>query len=149
MTALDSNKVSSLQKIRELQDQIDMLKAEIETEQESFNWDEAPVICELNGYRWLLGKEADDELDWQDAKDWCEAVGGELPTREVLLMAYLNEDIKPLFKEFWHWSSTEFNATGAWRQTFTNGNQTFTNGNQTYGNKTSNYYVRAVRKVLI
>jgi len=108
----------------------------------SFNWDDAPVICELNGYRWYLGQEAYEEMNWKDAKVWCELVGGELPPREVLLMCYINEDINPSFKTSWYWSSAEVDAATAWIQYFTNGYQ----GND---GKLNAIYVRAVRKVLI
>ena len=131
-------KMTFLQKIKELQDQIDALKAEAQVA-ESFDWDKAPIICELNGYRWLLGQEADEEMNWNDAKDWCKSVGGELPPRDVLLQCCMNEDIKPLFKESWYWTSTEFNATTAWIQGFSN-------GNQANYRKTNGTYVRAVRK---
>ena len=110
---------------------------------EIFNWENSLVICEINGYRWHLGTEADKEMSWNDAKDWCESVGGELPPRDILLQAYLNEDIKLLFKKDWYWSGTEFNATTAWLQDFYNGIQT------TYGYKPNYYYVRAVKKVKI
>jgi hypothetical protein len=133
--------MTNQQKIKELQSQIDALKTQ--ELQQIFNWEEAPVICELNGYRWQLGPEADDELNWQDARDWCQSVGGELPPREVLLMAYTNEETRPLFKAgCWYWSSTEFSATYAWTQTFSN-------GNQLQYTKTATNYVKAVRKVLI
>ena len=46
------------------------------------------------------------------------------------------------FSASWYWSSTEFNATGAWVQTFGT-------GYQDNGGKTTNTCVRAVRKVLI
>ena len=111
-----------------------------ESEPETFNWwDKDPVICELNGYRWYLGQEADEEMNWHDAVEWCELVGGELPPREVLLMAYINENIKPLFKPEWYWSSTEFDATIAWLQSFSTSTQ----------RNTSTAYVRAVKKVKI
>jgi len=126
------------QKIKDLENQIEALKAQ----ELSFNWNDAPVICELNGYRWHLGPEADKEMNWNDAIEWCQWVGGELPTRDILLQAYLNEDIKSEFKTEWYWSRTEFHATGAWTQTFFN-------GNQYYPTKTYYYYVRTVRKVLI
>ena len=114
-----------------------------ESEPETFNWwDKDPVICELNGYRWYLGQEADEEMNWHDAVKWCKSVGGELPPREVLLMAYINENIKPLFKPEWYWSSTEFDAKDAWLQNFSNGAQD-TSTKSTY------YYVRAVKKVKI
>jgi len=108
----------------------------------SFNWDDAPLICELNGDRWYLGQEADEKMTWHEAVEWCRSVGGELPPRDVLLQAYLKEDIKPLFKTECHWSSTEFNAPSAWRQLFSSGNQGTTN-------KTHFNYVRAVKKVKI
>ena len=132
-------KMTFLQKIKELQDQIDALKAEAQAA-ESFNWDKAPLICELNGYGWLLGPEADEEINWNGAIEWCQSVGGELPPRDILLQAYLNEDIKPLFKDGWYWSGTEFNATYAWKQYFFNGYQ----GND--NPKTNVNFVRAVRK---
>jgi hypothetical protein len=136
MTALDSNKVSFLQKIKELQEQIEALKAQ---EKASFDWENAPIICELNGYRWFLGPEADDELNFADAKVWCQSIGGELPPRDILLQCFMNEDIKSEFKTDWYCSSTEFSASDAWGQGFDYGSQ-FNN------NKTSICSVRAVRK---
>lgn len=133
--------MTNKQKIKELQSQIDALKAQ--ELQQIFNWEEAPTICVINGYRWQLGPEADDELSWKEAFEYCESVGGELPLREVLLMAYTNEETRPLFQtDDWYWSSTEYSATYAWIQSFSNGNQ----GNYS---KTNYNYVRAVRKVLI
>lgn len=41
-----------------------------------------------------------------------------------------------------YWSSSEYSATGAWRQSFTN-------GYQGYNNKDNSYYVRAVRRVAV
>ena len=139
MTALDSNKVSFLQKIKELQAQIDALKVEAE---KSFYWKNGPIICEINGFRWVLGFEADEEMKWADAKAWCELVGGELPPRDVLLQAYLNEDIKTIFQKDWYWSGTKFGAPNAWVQDFLTGYQ-FTDL------KTNYSYVRAVKKVRI
>ena len=124
------------QKIKDLENKIEALKAQ---KLANFNWNDAPIICELDGYRWHLGPEAEDELNWADAIKWSKLVGGELPPREVLLMCYINEDIKPSFKTSWYWSSAEFDAAYAWEQDFGNGNQ----GNS---HKNDNYYVRAVRK---
>ena len=132
--------VFDLKKASDLVDEIQELLAQPEqTEQASFNWDGAPVICELNGYRYYLGPDADKELNWADAKAWCESVGGELPPRDILLQAYLNEDIKPLFKESWYWSSTDDYTTTDWIQDFSGGNQD-TNG------KNSTNYVRTVKR---
>ena len=112
------------------------------SEETQYNWGTAPVICTLNGYKWLLCQEAPGRIKWKDAIDWCKVQGGELPPREVLLMCYLNDEIRPLFKESWHWSSTEFNTTYAWAQHFSD-------GNQDGGSKDGTHSVRAVRKVLI
>lgn len=117
-------------------------KYEPEAAQASFNWDKAPVICELNGYRWHLGQETYEELNWNDAIEWCQSVGGGLPPRDILLQCYMNEDIKSLFKTEWYWSSTEFDTSDAWVQYFFNGNQ------DTY-TKTNKTCVRAVKKVRI
>jgi len=111
-------------------------------EQLNFNWDEAPVICEINGYRWLFGQEADEKINWEEAVEWCELVGGELPPRDILLQCFMNEDIKSEFKTEWYWSSTAFNASHAWGQSFYNGTQDFTN-------KSIYNSVRAVKKVKI
>ena len=114
-----------------------------ESEPETFNWwDDASVICEINGYRWYLGQEAYEEMTWREAVQWCKSAGGELPPREVLLMAYTNKYIRQLFKPEYYWSSTEFNTTGAWLQGFGN-------GGQDSGNKLSHYYVRAVKRVKV
>jgi len=113
----------------------------IEQIQQPYDWENAPVICELNGSKWILGPEADEEeLDWDAAIEWCTSVGGELPPREVLLMCYMNEDIKKEFAATCCWSSTEFTATSAWYQFFTN-------GSQNYGIKAIATYVRAVRRL--
>ncbi len=140
MTALDNDRgiggMSIQQKIKDLENQIEALKAQNLT---NLNWNDAPIICELNGYRWHLGQEADEEMAWHEAVEWCKSVGGESPPREVLLMCYINEDIKPSFKTSWHWSSVEVNETTAWMQNFSDGYQ-LTN------TKNSNSYVRAVRK---
>jgi hypothetical protein len=142
MTALDNDRgiggMSIQQERKDLENQIEALKAQ----EQSFNWNDVQVICELNGYRWLLGPETDEEINWDDAKDWCKLVGGELPPRDILLQCFMNDDIKPLFKTSWHWSSTEFTATYAWCQHFYNGNQFTTN-------EGTNYYVRAVKRVKI
>ena len=128
-----------LKKIKELQDQICALE---EQAAESFCWHKAPVICEINGYRWELGPDSYEKMDWADAARWCKLVGGELPPRDNLLQAYLNEGIKPLFEESWYWSSTDAREQHYWAQAFGHGYQ-----NTSF--KANSYYVRAVRKVLI
>ena len=144
-----------LEKIEELKKQVQELSFQQDLNQEqllslinlgaakdNFDWNNTPEICELNGYRWHLGTEADKAMNWAEAKAWCESVGGELPPRDVLLQAYLNEDIKTIFQKNWYWSGAEFNTQGAWRQ-FSG------TGFQDYSFKTDTCYVRAVKKVKI
>ena len=118
------------------------IKKKYEAAQKTFDWKNKPIICELNGYRWFLGQEADKTMNWEQAIEWCQSVGGELPPRDVLLQAYLNEDIKTIFQKDWYWSGTKFGAPNAWVQDFLTGYQ-FTDL------KTNYSYVRAVKKVRI
>ena len=99
---------------------------------EEFNWSNAPTICELNGYRWLLGQEAEETLSWNDAVEWCKSIGGVLPPREVLLMAYLNQETVEGFAHDLYWSSSEDNSHPAWHQNFNNGNQSYYLKNGTF-----------------
>jgi len=119
-------------KCEQIQQQIDALT------NQSYDWATAPVICELNGYRWILGPEAPEMVDWDAAIEWCQTVGGELPPRNILSEAYLNNEIRKEFTAANYWSSTEFTATNAWYQNFRN-------GAQSGHNKTIAYFVRAVR----
>lgn len=107
-----------------------------------FDWNTAPVICELDGYKWLLGPEAPEEMSWADAMAWCKEQGGELPPREVLLMCYLNELVRLMFKSEWYWSATEVSTIYAW-------DQDFSNGGQSYNGKGNSLYARAVRRVKV
>ena len=128
--------------IKETQDQINKLQEALDTfkGQISVDWDTAPTIAEINGSRWILGSEAPEELNWHDAVAWCKAVGGELPTRDILLYCYMDEEIRDLFTASNYWSSTELSATDAW-------NQNFYIGYQYSCNKSFTYYVRAVRRL--
>ena len=127
--------------IKEIKEQINKLQEQVNLlERTKFNWEDAPTIVEINGSRWVLGPEAPEELNWQDAVAWCKSVGGRLPSREVLLMCYVNDDIKKEFTATYYWSSTEFTAAYAWGQNFGNGYQS------SYGKATANI-VRAVRRL--
>ena len=136
-----------MQTVDEIQTEIDVLNEELESliqERNNLNWQDAPVICELNGFKWVLGPEAPEALNWVDAVAWCKSVGGELPSRVVLLLAYENENenLRSLFAAYFYWSSTEFSASAAWSQGFYNGTLYF-------NSKTYAAYVRAVRKLPI
>ena len=108
-----------------------------------YNWDNAPTICELDGYRWVLGPEAEDrEMNWKDATEWCESVGGVLPTRDMLLIAYMNKDIRDSFMLDEYWSSSSYVSTCAWFQGFVLGYQDYDVNDNTY-------LVRAVKAIKI
>jgi hypothetical protein len=127
--------------IQELQQQMSILQSQLDPlTKQPYAWDNAPVICKLNDVKWLLGPEAPEKMNWYEAIEWCRSVGGELPTREILLICYLNTEIRRKFKTEWHWSSTECSATLAWGQGFSYGYQ----GN---GTKTGSDYVRAARAI--
>ena len=97
-------------------------------------------ICILNGTKWILGDESTEPLDWNEAKAWCKSIGQDLPPREVLLMAFLNPEIRSNFANGEYWSSSEFDSYIAWYQSFNV-------GNQNYYYKYNALSVRAVRAV--
>jgi hypothetical protein len=97
-------------------------------------------ICTINGTKWLLGNEAPERMNWERAKAWCDSIGQQLPPREVLLMAYLNPEIRCSFANYYYWSSTEDGSDGAWLQNFNN-------GYQDSATKPSTFLVRAVRAI--
>ena len=97
-------------------------------------------ICEIDGVKWWLGPESEEEMSWEGAKEWAEQQGCSLPPREVLLMCYIKEDIRKQFKKDWYWSGSEHidcPADNAW-------GQYFYNGFQNYYNKTNTLFVRGV-----
>ena len=129
------------QEIKDLQARVALLEQQL-IDDEQYNWDDAPVICQLNGFEYRLGPESPEVLRWHDAIDWCKSVGGELPSREVLLICYVNEAIRNHFAANYYWSSTEAGATNAW-------DQYFTFGTQHTSTKSSSNYVRAVRRIAV
>ena len=97
-------------------------------------------ICILNGTKWILGDESTEEMNWEDANKWCKSIGQDLPPREVLLMAFLNPEIRSNFANDYYWSSSEYDSFSAWGQNFDGGSQS------SYG-KVSTLSVRAVRAI--
>jgi hypothetical protein len=80
------------------------------------------------------GETAEEELDWEEAKDWCEEQGGRLPTKIELLQAY--EEVDGFIASL-YWSATEANANTAY-------NVYFSNCTTYYANKTNAFNVRCV-----
>lgn len=84
-------------------------------------------ICEIDGVKWWLAEDVYSEVSmgWDEARELVESKGAMLPSREVLLMCYLNKNIRGQFKEEGYWSSSEYedNPTNrAWVQGFSSGN---------------------------
>lgn len=97
-------------------------------------------ICEIDGVKWWLGPSSEKEMTWSDADEWCVDRGCILPPREVLLMCYLDENIRSQFKDEWHWSGSDHEdnlSIYAWAQGFSSGRQ------QLFPKRTT-FYVRGV-----
>ena len=66
-----------------------------------------------------------DRATWQEQMDWAKSIGGDLPTRAELLMAY--ERHRDLFQKAAYWSNTPDDdpeyAGWAWCQHFDFGGQ--------------------------
>ncbi len=99
-------------------------------------------ICILNGTKWILGDESTEPMNWEDANNWCKSIGQDLPPREVLLMAFLNPEIRSKFANNYYWSSSEFDSYSAWDQDFNIGDQ-----NVNFS-KSAKLSVRAVRAII-
>lgn len=97
-------------------------------------------ICILNGTKWILGDESTEEMNWEDANKWCKSIGQDLPQRAILLMAFLNPEIRSNFANDYYWSSSEDDSNYAW-------NQNFDNGYQNNYSKNVTLPVRAVRAI--
>lgn len=64
-----------------------------------------------------------DSVNWNSAKEWASAAGGELPTRREQSLLYAN--LKEHFQGSWYWSGEQHAAYSdyAWGQYFGTGNQ--------------------------
>lgn len=97
---------------------------------------------EYGSYHLILLPGTAKEVNWQQAKEWAENQGGELPNRveSALLFATLKSE----FKEAWHWTREESQSDTdyAWCQTFDDGNQVNTR-------KDFSSRARAVRRLAI
>jgi len=92
------------------------------------------TIQEIPAKTLKWGKSSDKEMNWSEAKDWCEKQGGRLPTLIELLQAY--EDVDG-FKKDYYWSATEYSATLAW-------GVNFSTGGPDLDGESNAYYVRCV-----
>lgn len=85
-----------------------------------------------------------DGASWQEQMDWAKSIGGDLPTRAELVIAY--EQHREHFKAAAYWSNTPDTDPGysgcAWYQDFGY-------GDQYYGRQLSRFRARAVRRLSI
>jgi len=100
-------------------------------------------IGEVNGKRYYLGPEADEQMTQEEARDWCASLGDnfELPSRVVMLLCYNNKELRKQFQtDDYYWTNDEYenDSSFGWLQFFNN-------GGQNYSTKTIARYVRAVR----
>jgi hypothetical protein len=110
------------------------------------------TLIKYNGCLYVKNTDETGTYTWANALTQCTGLGTGwyLPNKMELDVLYQNFDQNgsqcnggtcPLsgFSSNFYWSSTAYNAAGAWAENFTNGNQ---NGN----GKTTTYYVRCVRR---
>lgn len=83
-----------------------------------------------------------DDGPWQDAMDWAQSIGGELPTRREQALLYAN--LPEQFKSEWYWSCEQHAAGSdyAWLQHFGDGSQNL-------NRKSNTNRARAVRRLTI
>lgn len=81
-----------------------------------------------------------DESSWLAQMEWAKSIGGDLPTRVELALAYAKH--RDQFDRNWYWSNGEEGYSWAWYQTF-NG------GSQYCGPQYSQFRARAVRRLSI
>jgi hypothetical protein len=84
-----------------------------------------PILDEdgaLIHYLILLPGEAED-VTWDQAREWAEQQGGELPSRREQSLLFTN--LQGEFESAWYWSGVEAETSGwAWFQYFVTGSQT-------------------------
>ncbi|KVF35747.1 DUF1566 domain-containing protein [Burkholderia vietnamiensis] len=102
-----------------------------------------PILDEdgaLSHYLILLPGEAED-VTWDQAREWAEQQGGELPSRREQSLLFTN--LQGEFESAWYWSGEphESDSGWAWCQSFHDGDQ--------YGYQQSNQLrARAVRRFI-
>jgi hypothetical protein len=90
----------------------------------------------------IAPKSTEIQSTWDDARLYCFALnidgktGWRLPTKAELVEIFQSAND---FRRFWYWSSTEYNGSNVWVQTFNNGFQSL------LGKYDNVSYVRAIR----
>ena len=137
MNKIKRNNMKELERIKVLEDELALLKADLMKAEEE---KEPVAIRETLGF--LVHPKELEEMTWEEAKKACASLGKgwRLPTRVELLLMYENKDIVGGFAINSYWSSTEYVSNYAWIFSFNDG---YANNY----NKNNTYYVRAVRSI--
>lgn len=96
--------------------------------------------CSINGGQNGDNLKADNTLDFSEypAREYCQSIGGRLPTIDELACIYNNQgSFGGSFGAGYYWSSTEYSDTSA-------RNLYFTSGSPDDNGKANAYYVRCV-----
>ena len=93
-------------------------------------------------HRLILLPEEVDEINYADALEWAEKLGGSLPTRQEQALLFANQ--KSQFKSEWYWSAEQHadGANSAWCQYVGD-------GEQDTSHKDNKLRARAVRRLAI
>ncbi len=97
--------------------------------------------CGVDGEQNGDDLQADNTISFTDypARDYCDSIGGRLPTKDELNCIYIERaSFGDNFAAGCYWSSTEYSTTCAWWQYFSS-------GYQLRSDKTGSHYVRCVR----
>lgn len=109
----------------------------------------AGILCNVTDTHeiGIMPVESEKRLNFDEAQQFCQDTGGRCPTIDELTGIYLNKDKinaalsaanLPILKEYYYWSSTEYNNYNAWVLRMSDGNRVW---GYKYG---SNGYVRPV-----
>lgn len=109
----------------------------------------AGILCNVTDTHEIaiMPIESEEELDFDEAQQFCHRTGGRCPTIDELTGIYLNKDkinvaLKaanlPALKESWYWSSTEYSSLIAWNLWMDDGSRVWNYKND------YNLYVRPV-----
>lgn len=110
----------------------------------------AGILCNVTDTHEIaiMPVESEEMLNFDEAQQFCQDAGGRCPTIDELTGIYLNKDKinvalsaanLPILKEYWYWSSTEYDYDGA-------GGLWMVDGYRDYNYK--NHYNGYVRPVL-
>ncbi|QRM21014.1 DUF1566 domain-containing protein [Dechloromonas sp. TW-R-39-2] len=102
------------------------------------------VFSDLSGnlHHTILLSGDNDFAKWSAQMAWAKSIGGDLPTRAELLMAY--ETLPEAFQKTGYWSNTTHRSESGWAWF-----QHFGYGTQYYGHKDDELRARAVRRLPI